>query len=322
MTKKKIAYGIIGVGHLGNFHTEQALKNENFNVRGVYDLNEIRGAEISKKYNVDYFSDINQLLNKCNAVSIVTPASTHYEIALKALENNCHTFIEKPFCTNIKHAHEIQKTAEEKNLLVQIGHIEQFNPVFKKFISFNPKPVFLESERLAPFNKRGIDVDVILDLMIHDIDLILSLVPTKIKNISANGVQILSNSYDLVNARLEFQNNVTANLTASRLSIQPMRKLRVFESSVYSSLDLNSLSIARYTVNQSSKNHNANVVFELDDKSVSRKTVSVNAINALYEELDSFSQSIINRKPIIVDAKKGIQTLEIAFEIQKKLNEN
>ena len=320
MTNKKILYGIIGVGHLGNFHTQQSLKIPAFNLIGVYDTNKVRGGEIASKYKVKYYANIQSLLKKCDAVSIVTPAIYHYKMAVLALQNNCHIFIEKPFTTNIQDAQNIMALAKQNHRLVQIGHIEQFNPVFQKFLSYKPKPLFIEAERLAPFNKRGTDVDVVLDLMIHDLDLVLSLLDSKLKRVAANGVKILSQSYDLVNARLEFESGSIVNLTASRLSIKPMRKLRVFESNVYSSLDLHNLSISRYFALKQSSN-NKNVIFEYKNKAVTKKIIPIEPQNALYEELNSFSESISSQRPIIVDGHKGIETLKIAFLIQKRINE-
>ena len=320
MKNKKILYGIIGVGHLGNFHTQQSLKISNFNLIGVYDTNHKRGKEIALKYKTIYFDNIQSLLIKCDAVSIVTPAVYHYKMATIALKNNCHIFIEKPFTTSIKDAKKLISLAAQFKKIIQIGHIEQFNPVFKKFLQYKPKPLFVDAERLAPFNKRGTDVDVVLDLMIHDIDLILSLIDSKLKKVSANGVKILSQSYDLVCARLEFDNGAIANLTASRLSENPVRKLRVFESNLYSSLDLQNLSISRcFSADKTSSNKN--VLFEFENKAITKTIVRVEPKNALYEELDSFSQSITNNQAIAVDGYKGLETLKIAFLIQKKINE-
>ena len=320
MKNKKILYGIIGVGHLGNFHTQQALKIKTLQVVGVFDLNKQRGQEIASKYNVSFYTSLNKLLKKCDAVSIVTPAKTHFKIALQAISKNCHVFIEKPFATNLNDAKQLVQLAKKKKKIIQIGHIEQFNPVFNEFLNYIPKPLFIESERLSPFNKRGIDVDVILDLMIHDIDLILSLVNSKIKRIDANGIKILSSAHDLVNARLLFNNGTTANLTASRLSTKPMRKLRVFESSTYSSLDLQNLSLTRY-ISSKKTDDNKNIIFDFNNKAVSKEEILIAPKNALYEELSSFSNSILNKQVARVDGKQGIKTLNIAFLIQKKINE-
>ena len=259
--KNNILFGIIGVGHLGNFHTQQALQIPNINVVGVYDADKKRAKEIAAQYSVQCFDDMELLLKACDAVSIVTPALSHYNIAMNALKNNCHVFIEKPFTVNLEDAHKIVLEAKNNNKLIQVGHIERFNPVFTQFIKSSPHPLFIEAERLTPFNKRGIDVDVVLDLMIHDINLILALLDSKIKSVHANGVSILSQSSDLVTARLEFDNGCIANLTASRLSVKPLRKLRVFEKNTYSSLDLQKSSIEKYVV-LNRRNSNQDVVFE------------------------------------------------------------
>ena len=317
--KNNILFGIIGVGHLGKFHAQQALQVPNINVVGVYDDDKKRAKEISAQYQVNYFDDIELLLKSCDAVSIVTPAMSHYSLAMKALKNNCHVFIEKPFTVNLEDAHKILNQAKTNNKLIQVGHIERFNPVFTQFIKSSPRPLFIEAERLTPFNKRGTDVDVVLDLMIHDINLILALLNSKIKNVSANGVSILSKSSDLVNARLEFENGCIANLTASRLSVKPLRKLRVFEKNMYSSLDLQKSSIEKYIV-LNKKKFNQDVVFEFKNSVVKKESILIEKQNALYEELVSFSESIQNQQLVAVDGKDAIKTLELALLIQQKIN--
>ena len=326
--KNNILFGVIGVGHLSNFHTQQALQVPNINVVGVYDVDKKRAKEISSQYNVPCFDDMDLLLKSCDAVSIVTPAMSHYNIAMKALKNNCHVFIEKPFTVNLEDAHKIVLEAKNNNKLIQVGHIERFNPVFTQFIKSSPCPLFVEAERLTPFNKRGIDVDVVLDLMIHDINLILALLDSNIKKVHANGVSILSKSSDLVNARLEFENGCIANLTASRLSVQPLRKLRVFEKNTYSSLDLQKSSITKYVVlNKTNSNQNIDlnkpnpVVFEFANTAVKKESILIEKQNALYEELVSFSESIQNQQPVEVDGEDAIKTLELALLIQQKINE-
>ena len=280
--KNNILFGIIGVGHLGNFHAQQALQVPNINVAGVYDVDKKRAKEIAEQYSVQCFDDMELLLRACDAVSIVTPALSHYNIAMNALKNNCHVFIEKPFTVNLEDAHKILIVAKQNNKLVQVGHIERFNPVFTQFIKSSPRPLFIEAERLTPFNKRGTDVDVVLDLMIHDINLILALLDSKIKSVHANGVSILSKSSDLVNARLEFDNGCIANLTASRLSVKPLRKLRVFEKNTYSSLDLQKSSIEKYVV-LNRTNSNQDVVFEFENNAVKKESILIEKQNALFE---------------------------------------
>lgn len=320
MKNKKIFYGVVGVGHLGNFHTQQALHNPSLDVIGVYDIDNNRGNEIAAIYNIDYYSDLELLLKKCDAVSVVTPAIYHFDVAIKALKNDCHVFIEKPFASNVQEAEKIIHIAKQKNKLIQVGHIEQFNPVFKKFMGFSPSPLYIESERLTPYNKRGTDVDVVLDLMIHDIDLSLFLFKSPLKTVSANGIKILSQSYDLVNARLEFVSGGTANLTASRLSVDPMRKLRVFEKEIYSSLDLQNLSIARYLVKRKA-NSKKNILFQFENNSITKEEVKVDPVNALYKELEAFSNSILTKQPISVDGERGLRALEVALLIQEKIND-
>ena len=320
MKNKKIFYGVVGVGHLGNFHAQQALLNPSLNLVGVYDTDMVRGAAVAEKYKVDFYNNLELLLKKCDAVSIVTPAIFHCEVSIKALEHNCHVFIEKPFATSVSEGESIIERAKQKNKLIQVGHIERFNPILNKFLTYSPTPLYIESERLTPYNKRGTDVDVILDLMIHDIDLSLFLFNSQIKTVAANGIKILSDSYDLVNARLEFVCGGTANLTASRLSVHPIRKLRVFEKKIYSSIDLQKLSCVRYWVDKKTES-DKNTVFQYKNNSVKKETVSADPVNALYEELEAFSKSILSKRPIFVNGSHGLRALEIALLIQEQINE-
>ena len=204
---------------------------------GCYDIKQTRSLDFSKKHTIKHYSSLESLLKLCDAISITTPASNHYTTTLLALKAGCNVFIEKPFTQKVVEAQKLIKLKNLYNLKMQIGHIEQFNPAFLCFLKKNPIPVFIESHRLSSFNERGLDVDVILDLMVHDIDLVLALVNSKIINIYASGSKILTNSMDIANVRLEFKNGATANLTASRISLKQMRQMRIFELNSYSVLD-------------------------------------------------------------------------------------
>ena len=265
-----------------------------------------------------------EILEVCSAVTIATPAESHFEIAIRALEKNCHVFIEKPITTNLPDAEKIIALAKQKKLLVQVGHIERFNPAFVQLLQ---KPninsvKFIESERLAPFNVRGLDVDVVLDLMIHDIDLILQLKRCDVKNIEALGVNVLSDTIDLANARIVFEDNSVANLTASRISDTAIRKLRVFNNQQYISIDLQQPTINTYAVKKQLSSDNATkMIFSSNNKFIVHQKENVLQQNALYEELVSFITSIQKKQETLVDACAGRDAIKIALAIQEKINE-
>lgn len=323
---KIINYGIVGTGHLGKYHIQQILNIKHVNLIGCYDINVDLSKKISLKYKIKSFNSLNELLKTCDAISIATPASHHYKVAEKALKYNCHLFIEKPITNNIIEAQSLISLSKQKNKIIQVGHIERFSPAYKFLIQSKVKPKFIESHRLSPFNVRGTDVNVILDLMIHDIDLIINLMKCPIKNIFANGISHLSNSIDLANVRLEFKNGCVANLTASRLSNSSMRKMRVFSQNRYYSLNFNKHTVETYNTTslQSSvklKNHNyVKDIFTSNNKIIQYYLNQLNATNALYEELDAFIKSIVNSSPVMVSAQDATLALKVALEIEKKIS--
>jgi len=317
--KSKLLYGVVGVGHLGNFHVQQIQKNKRIELCGVFDTNTKQSKKIAEKYNTCNFKTNIDLYKACDVVSIVTPAPFHYQEAILGLAHNCHLFIEKPFTTLLQDAEEIISLANKKNLLIQIGHIERFNPVFKKFKGLKSRPLFIESQRLSPFNVRGSEIDVVLDLMIHDIDLVLHLIQHNVSDVRAVGVSVLSSSYDLVSARLSFENGTVANLTASRLSSTPLRKMRIFEKNQYYSLNFQKLKIKQYITQNKKTSQNA--VFNHNNKYIIYKELQVEAVNALYEELDSFMSSIYKGTPIKVSKEAGRDVLKVALQIKNKIDE-
>ncbi len=324
MQPRQIYYGVVVAGHIGNYHAQQIKNVSNVKLSGVYDLSLSQAKKVGRQHDVHVFSSLNDLLRECNALTIATPAQSHFEIAVRALQNNCHIFIEKPITTNLQDADKIITLAKQKNLLVQVGHIERFNPAFvqlltKKNISMSK---FIESERLAPFNLRGLDVDVVLDLMIHDIDLILHIKQCRVKTIQALGLRVLSKTIDLANARLVFEDNAVANLTASRISDTAIRKLRLFNTQKYFSVNLQNPSINTYAVqNKQANNQDTKLIFSRDNKLVVHQQESIPKQNALYQELVSFISSIHSSQETLVDASAGREAIKIALEIQKKINE-
>ena len=300
---KKLKYGIIGAGHLGNYHAMQINEIDTAILAGIYDIIESQSLNLSKKYKTQQYLSLDKLIKDCDAVSIATPATNHFEVAKIALENNCHLFVEKPFTKTIREAQKLIALKDKKKLKIQVGYIERFNPAFIQLMENKSNPEFIESHRLSLYNPRGTDVDVILDLMVHDIDLILKLVPSKIKNIYASGKAVLTDSVDLANSRIEFENGCTVNLTASRISLKQMRQMRIFEKRLYSLIDFNVPSLNTWKINK--------------NKKLEEIKYKINPTNALYEELFYFVNSIQSDKKILVPAEEALLTLEIADKIQK-----
>ena len=315
MLEKKIKYGVIGVGHLGNFHIKQLLKIKSVDLVGIYDENKQRLDEISKNYSVHKFDSAVSLLKQVDAVSIVTPTTTHKDVALLALENDCHVFIEKPIADNVESAKQIQNKVKTLNKVAHIGHIERFNPVFKKFQERAHKPLFLECHRLSQLNNRSMDISVILDLMIHDLDLVMHIVDSPIKHIIADGINVVSQSIDLANVKLTFENRCVVNLTASRISDKNMRKIRLFENNCYTSLDLLNHKISKHYANFSKSEGKLNFKNE---------QITIDKYDALNAELENFCNSIINNNSDFSNMDYSIRALEVALEINNiiKLKSN
>ena len=303
---KPVKYGIVGAGHLGNYHAQQLKKISCVKLIGVFDLDLKKSSLFSKAYKIKFFKSLKNLLNECDAVSITSPATAHHKNAIEGLNSNCHLFIEKPFTKNIKEARAIMSLEKKLDLKIQVGHIERFNAAFASYMQHKKDPVFIESHRLCAYNDRGLDVDVILDLMIHDIDLILTINPYKIKSIHASGSKILTDSLDMVSARIEFINNVTANLTASRISLKQMRQMRVFEKTSYSVLDFQKQSLGNWYINSGS---------------LQEKKITTMPTNALFDELLVFIDCVKNNRKTKVGTKEAFQALKIASSIQKTIEQ-
>ena len=320
-----IRIGVIGVGHLGNFHVKRLKEISGISISGIYDNNPIRTDEISNQYNVKLFSSLQALLEISDAVSIVAPTPYHFEIANLALDKDCHLFIEKPITDNIEHAGLLLNKAEKLNKIIQVGHIERFNPAFMVLKNLDIQPRFVEAHRLAEFNPRGNDVPVILDLMIHDLDIILSLVKSEIKDIRANGVKVVSSTVDIANARLEFENGCVANLTASRISQKVMRKMRLFQEEDYITIDFHNGIFEEYKICNSPPTEDINdQVIELagkEKKYVLYRKPEVPKHDALKEELIHFANSIQNAQKPETDGQSAAKALGLALEIQKIIDQ-
>tara|TARA_B100000035_G_scaffold54929_1_gene43374 strand:+ start:6487 stop:7413 length:927 start_codon:yes stop_codon:yes gene_type:complete len=304
MRKTKVA--VIGVGYLGEFHAQKYYKSKIADLIGIVDTNINRCNEISKKFNVKIYHDFKDIINYVDAVSIVVPTNLHFKIAKYFIQHKKHVLIEKPFASNLKEARALKKLSEENNVILQIGHLERFNKAFTKLSSHIKKPMFIECNRISPFKIRGTEVDVIMDLMIHDLDIIMSLNNSKIKNIQSNGINVLTNSIDIAHARILFENNCVCNLSSSRISDKIERKMRVFQKNEYYSLDYQNCILDSYKkVKKGSilgieKNQNK----FLDNDS-------------LKEEIESFLNCISNKKKPIVNADDGINALQYALKISK-----
>ena len=320
-----IQIGVIGVGHLGNFHVKRLKEISGISISGIYDKNPIRADEISNQYDVKLFSSLQALLEISDAVSIVAPTPYHFEIANLALDKDCHLFIEKPITDNIEHAGLLLNKAEKLNKIIQVGHIERFNPAFTVLKNLDIQPRFIEAHRLAKFNPRGNDVPVILDLMIHDLDIILSLVKSEIKDIRANGVKVVSSTVDIANARLEFENSCVANLTASRISQKVMRKMRLFQEEDYITIDFHNGILEEYKICNSPPTEDINdQVIELagkEKKYVLYRKPNVPKHDALKEELIHFANSIQNAQKPETDGQSAAKALGLALKIQKIIDQ-
>ena len=306
MKKQKIRIGVIGIGYLGKFHLEKFQKNKDCQLVWLIDKNIKNLKNYKDKYNVS--TNYKEIVDDVDAVSIVTPTVNHYEIARYFIEKNKHVLIEKPMTQTVSEAKKLINLAKKHKKTIQIGHLERFNPVIRKVSSLIKNPLFIEVHRLSQFNPRSTDVNVVYDLMIHDIDITTSLVASKIKKISSFGKNIITNKIDIANARLEFSNGTIANLTASRISQKNERKIRIFEKDKYLSLDFlqQKLKIVEKVKKKSSK------LF---------KTLEYNykKTDALNDEIIDFINSIrMNKKPL-VDGIQGMEALKLASAISKKL---
>ena len=309
--------GVVGCGHLGKIHTKLLSQSENYKLIGIYDKDNEESIRVSYEFKCTSFESFDSLLDSVDVIDIVAPTPFHFNYAKQAINKNKHVFIEKPVCTTSKESEELIKLGDLKNVKIQVGHVERFNPAFTKVESEISKPMFIESHRLAKFNPRGTDVSVVLDLMIHDIDIILKTVDSKVKDILSSGVSVISETPDIANARIEFENGCVANLTASRVSLKNMRKTRFFQSGKYISVDfLNKES----EVVEIDSDNNAIPIMTLELANGIKKNIVFNKPkikenNAILDELNSFAESINKNKVPKVNITDGHNALDIALKI-------
>jgi predicted dehydrogenase len=309
--------GVVGCGHLGKIHTKLLSQSENYKLIGIYDKDNEESIRVSNEFKCTSFESFDSLLDSVDVIDIVAPTPFHFNYAKQAINKNKHVFIEKPVCTTSKESEELIKLGDLKKVKIQVGHVERFNPAFTKVESEISKPMFIESHRLAKFNPRGTDVSVVLDLMIHDIDIILKTVDSKVRDILSSGVSVISETPDIANARIEFENGCVANLTASRVSLKNMRKTRFFQTGKYISVDfLNKES----EVVEIDSDNNAIPIMTLELANGIKKNIVFNKPkikenNAILDELNSFAESINKNKVPKVNITDGHNALDIALKI-------
>lgn len=321
-----LTIGVLGAGHLGKIHLKCIKNIPQYKLAGFYDPDLENSLKVEKEFGIRRFESLEGLIQAVDVVDIVTPTISHFDCASKALRKFKHVFIEKPVVATPEEARQLITLAEEADVKVQVGHVERFNPAFLAAKPFIDKPMFIETHRLALFNPRGTDVPVILDLMIHDLDIVLSAVKSNIKKISASGVAVVSDTPDIANARIEFDNGCVANLTASRISMKNMRKSRFFQKDAYISVDFleKELEIVRIKDVEQGPDNPLAMVLEVGDdrrkKQIMIDKPKVKEINAIQTELESFYKSITENSTPPVTITDGYNALDLAYKIIEKIN--
>lgn len=321
---RMLKIGVFGTGHLGKFHLNNWKEIPDVELVGFYDPDDAVAKQICKDYNLQRFTDEDKLINACDAVDVVTPTQFHFSVCEKAIKKSKHVFVEKPMANTMEEAKTLVKLIHESKIKFQVGHVERFNPAFLAAKKLELKPMFIEVHRLAQFNPRGTEVSVILDLMIHDIDVVLSLVKSDVKTISASGVAVMTDTPDIANVRIEFNNGCVANLTSSRISMKKMRKVRLFQKDAYIGIDF----LEKKTeVIQLKQPHDENVFsFDIETpnglKTIAIANPEVPEVNAIKKELEEFVAAIKNNSQPIVNEIDGYRAMEVAHQILQKINYN
>ncbi|MBA4198448.1 MAG: oxidoreductase [Chitinophaga sp.] len=314
--------GVFGVGHLGKFHLNNWKEIEEVKLVGFFDPNNDNAKQVSADYGLKRFMDEEKLIDSCDIIDVVVPTDKHFEICMQAVRKGKHVFVEKPLTHTIDEAKQLVNMVREANVKFQVGHVERFNPAFLAIKGMPLNPMFIEVHRLAQFNPRGTEVSVILDLMIHDIDIILSLVKSDVKHIYASGVAVMTDTPDIANVRIEFNNGCVANLTSSRISMKKMRKVRLFQKDAYIGLDF----LEKKTEIIKLKEDSDTNVFEFDlETPTGKKTLAVASpvipqANAIKLELQSFVDAINNNTTPVVSEIDGLLAMQVAHQIIAKIN--
>ncbi len=312
---------IFGVVHLGKFHLNNWKEISGVELVGFYDPDDVSAQEVSEKYQLPRFLDADTLMGLCDAIDVIAPTPFHFDLCEKAIKKGKHVFVEKPLANTMDEARELVKLAKESNVKMQVGHVERFNPAYLATKDIELNPMFIEVHRLAQFNPRGTEVSVILDLMIHDIDIILSLVKSDVKAISASGVAVMTDTPDIANVRIEFNNGCVVNLTSSRISMKRMRKMRVFQKDAYIGIDF--LNKKTEIIKLKTPKDLEAFSFDLDTPN-GKKTIAIlnpviPEVNAIKMELEKFRDAIVNNTPTIVSEVDGYRAMDIAHQILSKI---
>ncbi len=325
---KQVNIGVIGVGHLGVHHASHLTKIKNANFVGLFDSDTQRAEEISKKLNTKSFDSIDSLLENVEALSIVTPTPTHRSVAEKCIKRGKHVFIEKPITSSVDDAEYLIELAKKHSTIIQVGHIERFNPALLALSNLEIEPKYIEVHRMAPFTSRGTDVPVVLDLMIHDIDLILSFISSPVKEIYANGVSIMTNSVDIANARIKFENGSIANITSSRVAKDRVRKIKMFQQDLYVTIDFLAGISEVYKAMGATQNDPEAIMsaplMGADGKhrQIFYEKPTVKKTDALKAELKNYINAVLGKEKPMVDGFAGKQALDVAIKIHDKILED
>lgn len=321
-----IKIGVAGAGHLGKIHLRLLEASPLYQLVGFYDVDEKNAQKVSDEFGYRYFSNLDDLIAAVEVLDIVTPTLSHFDVAKKAIQKGKHIFLEKPIANTVEEAQELIQLAKEYNVKGQVGHVERFNPAFLAMKNYLESPRFIETHRLAEFNPRGTDVPVVLDLMIHDLDIILSIVQSEVKEIHSNGVSVISETPDIANVRLVFQNGCVANITTSRISMKNMRKMRIFQKDAYMSVDFLNKKSEIIRMQEATEENTDDFSMMLENAEKQKKKIwfeypEIKENNAILDELESFASAIANNTPIAVSLEDGAKALSLASEIIKKFKD-
>jgi predicted dehydrogenase len=317
--------GVFGVGHLGKFHLANWQQISGVELVGFYDPSDKAAQEVSDKFQLARFLDAGSLIDAVDAVDIVAPTNYHFDLCKRAIRKGRHVFVEKPLANTMDEAKELLELIRESNIKMQVGHVERFNPAFLALAGTDLNPMFIEVHRLAQFNPRGTEVSVILDLMIHDLDIILSIVKSDVKSIAANGVAVMTETPDIANVRIEFHNGCVANLTSSRISMKKMRKMRLFQKDSYIGVDF--LDKKTEIIKLKTSDDVDAFTFDVDTPGGDTKTIAVTTpavpqLNAIKKELEEFRNAVVNNTPTVVSGHDGYKAMDVAHQILQKIKTN
>lgn len=318
--EKMIKVGVIGIGRVGAQHLEKLLENPYFKVVGCFDMDKEKLKRVGEEFNVRCYEDVEDLIQKCDAVDILTSADSHFYYAEKAIRFGKHVFIDKPISNNLEEAKRLAELVREAGIKFQIGHIERFNPAFLALQQLEVHPMFIEAHRLSAFDAKKAADSIIFDVMIHDIDIVLSVVKANIKHINASGVSVLSDQIDIANARIEFDNGCVANLTASRTSVQKMRKMLFFQRDYHITLDFLHREAEVLKLSETAGHNSVPLRSQESIRYLNSETLVPEEYDALKEELNSFAECLIFNTEPKVSVLDGLRSLEVAHEILRKIH--